>query len=88
MTVAAPLIHLNGSGKENLIMGWRAAHEDISEALESVCKAAPHMRDYYPLKDGDEVYRRAREDHQKFVRQLSEMLAHYEQLTYAIMERK
>ena len=85
MTVAAPLIHLNGSGKENLQRDWREAHEALTAARASVSRTAPHMRDYYPMENGDEVYRRALEDHDRRIDQINTMIREFEQLYHSTL---
>ncbi len=57
-TPTLPTIHLNGSGAERLCNLARAAHDGISEAINTVYGAAPHARDYYT--QGDDAYRAAR----------------------------
>ena len=60
-TVTAPCIHTNGSGKENLLGQWKAFYRACDAALEAA--PAPHMRDFYPLPNGTEVFQAARDEH-------------------------
>lgn len=58
-----PLVHMNGSGKDSLLDGYRNAWEALSKAMDALQATSPHMRDYYPLKDGSKLYERARRQH-------------------------
>lgn len=57
-----PLIHLNGSGVENLSNLNRKAAGAIETAIRALTDASPHARDFYPL--GDDAYRKARAEHE------------------------
>lgn len=85
MTVAAPMIHLNGSGKETLRANWRDAYEALAASLEAVARTAPHMRDYYPMENADEVYRLAREDHERRMNDIQKMLREFEELYHSTL---
>lgn len=56
--IIAPLVHMNGSGYNRLATGLDVALQRLTSALDALCAAAPHARDYYPLGDG--VYEQAR----------------------------
>jgi len=56
-----PTIHLNGTGKEDLIKQVREAHSAVCEAIDKLYGMAPHGRDYYP--QGDFAYAEARTEH-------------------------
>jgi hypothetical protein len=54
----APVLHLNGSGREALETQWEAAAEAIHKAGVALRRAAPNARDYFPR--GDDAFERAR----------------------------
>ena len=68
-----PLVHMNGSGKENLIQDYTNAGSAVSEAISVICNAYPHMRDYYPLDNFEEIFKQAREQHQARIDKLREV---------------
>jgi hypothetical protein len=47
----APMVHLNGTGIDELIRQVRTAVEAIDTAIEACKQAAPHARDYYLISD-------------------------------------
>ena len=71
-TVTAPCIHLNGSGKENLLDQWKAFYRACDAALEAA--PAPHMRDFYPLPNGTEVFQAAMDEHRERVVILNKLI--------------
>jgi len=48
-TIIAPVVHLNGTGKAQLIGAYDAAHDAIAEAYKALRECGPNGRDYYPL---------------------------------------
>lgn len=62
-TVTSPCIHNNGSGKENLLGQWKAFYRACDAALEAA--PAPHMRDFYPLPKGADVFQAAMAEHRE-----------------------
>jgi hypothetical protein len=68
-----PLVHLNGSGKKNLIHGYVQAARLINDAMQKVCEAYPHMRDYYPLDNSKELFKKAQDQHYARVDKLREV---------------
>lgn len=55
-----PTVHLNGTGKENLLGEIRAAVEALELADKAVRQITVHGRDYYV--QSPEAYRTAREE--------------------------
>lgn len=53
-----PAIHLNGSGRENLLRQYIAAHHALNRFCAALASAECHARDYYPISD--EAYSDAR----------------------------
>lgn len=87
VTVTPPTVHLNGSGKENLTGGYRKAWEAIDAAHKAVCQTAPHMRDFYVLKDGAEAFQKAQGEHIARLAGLEAMKAEYEALWSAVFDQ-
>lgn len=46
-----PTVHLNGTSKEELVKQLQGAYNAVEIAIEALCHAAPHGRDYYPQDD-------------------------------------
>jgi 2-phospho-L-lactate guanylyltransferase (CobY/MobA/RfbA family) len=46
-TLATPTVHLNGTGKSDLIEGLIKARHALNEAMKALMDAAPNGRDYY-----------------------------------------
>ena len=65
-TLQCPLVHLNGTGKEQLLSDLQKVGSSLRKSLEALSEAAPNQRDYYPM--GDEAWRRARKQHEERVR--------------------
>lgn len=51
-----PLIHSNGNSRQSLINETKAAKHSINESINKVCELTVHMRNYYPLENGEEQY--------------------------------
>jgi hypothetical protein len=45
--LAMPTVHLNGTDKHSLLLGYRAAMAALNLAIDAVQDTAPHGRDYY-----------------------------------------
>ena len=57
-----PTIHSNGTSLEGLREDLFKAHTKIVDALNALCQAAPHGRDYYT--QGPDAYNAARREHE------------------------
>lgn len=75
--ITEPLLHLNGSGFDNLRASAEKAYRVTQEALDAMHAAFPHGRDYYPL--GDAVYLKARAEWQVEIRRLEQVSTYLEQ---------
>lgn len=64
----APLIHLNGSAREQLSNSLKNAMHGLLEAEDFVKATAPHARDYYPL--GPDAFKVANDQHLDRLRRL------------------
>lgn len=71
--VVAPLVHLNGSGRQELSTQFKTQYERLDELIGYMIIHAPHMRDFYPLADATAVYRKASEAHSARIRSLQDM---------------
>ncbi len=61
-----PIIHLNGSGKDNLLEDREAVYSALCDAEVALRKMAPNGRDYYPdpgRMTRAEALHRARQEH-------------------------
>lgn len=67
-----PTIHLNGSGRKNLLGPLRAAYQAAIEAHQAACAAAPHQRDY-----PDGFFHRASESHAEIVGKLHQAMTYF-----------
>jgi len=63
--IVIPLLHLNGSGYDNLIKLRMDVYVSVKAALNTLCQMAPHARDYYIAENHDELYEQARVQHRK-----------------------
>lgn len=57
----APCIHMNGTGKQDLMGALENAYSKIGEAQDALRLCAPNGRDYYVI--GDSAYYIARDEH-------------------------
>jgi hypothetical protein len=81
-----PVIHLNGSGRENLTRDLCDAREAVAMAHAALAKCAPHMRDYYVLgDDADEIYSAARAEHVARMQALSTVASDLEKMAAAVI---
>lgn len=77
MTISGlPTVHLNGTGRKELVSLRLDVVEKIREAVQALRKAAPHARDYYvqPGTDGYTVAREVWEARQKALEAVAEEL--------------
>lgn len=64
-----PTVHLNGSHPDSLRLANRTASNAVRAAINALCEAAPHGRDYYPQGDG--TFTEAQAEHQARVAALT-----------------
>ncbi len=76
----APVVHLNGTGREALEDQWQEAASAIHAASRVLHRAAPNARDYYPR--GMDAFERAR----KAFTELAEALAQAEAACVGVYE--
>ena len=51
LKLVVPTIHLNGSGKANLLEALQTAAEAVHAARDAISETCPHGRDYYVQDD-------------------------------------
>jgi hypothetical protein len=56
-----PLVHLNGTGREQLAAQYESAALALTTAIDALMEAAPNARDYYPL--GPDAFSEAQREH-------------------------
>jgi len=64
MSVTHPIVHLNGTSREELLRQLIDAGHAINNALDMLRAAAPHQRDYY-VSPEPLAYQKARQEHEK-----------------------
>jgi hypothetical protein len=67
-----PVVHLNGTSKDELIKQLLDAGNALNAAVYKLGAAAPHGRDYYPL--GDDAYKTARDQHLDRVKRIDAVM--------------
>ena len=73
-----PVIHMNGTGAEELMAGYENIYDCIVKLQAAMEKCIPHGRDYYPL--GDQHYAEAvneRDKHSKAVNDFNHYILHH-----------
>jgi len=80
MTV--PLVHRNGTSKEELLDQITKACYALKQALEAVTDAQPNQRDYYPLPP--DAWTTAQRDHLTRLQRLQDIRQEYFNLAIAI----
>lgn len=81
-----PLVHMNGTGREDLLDGYRKAWEALSKAKEALQATSPHGRDYYPLEDGQKQYGYAYRQHRDRMIALEEAIDDMEKMAFHVQK--
>lgn len=81
--VMLPQVHLNGTSRDELLAQVREAHIQIKIAMDALCKAAPHGRDYYTIPGyaENEAINLAQRDHEGRVRALNSVLRDLQEIS-------
>lgn len=82
MTLAAPMIHLNGTDRETLLEGYMTALNALRKAERAVQETGPNGRDYYTQAPG--AFELAREQHVKRLQGLTTIIRELEQIAETI----
>lgn len=81
-TVIVPTLHLNGTGRNDLLRQSREACRALERAIEAMSEATPHGRDYYP--QGPDATNAARNAHVARMDALRAVLAEQTEIYHAI----
>lgn len=71
-SVRCPLVHLNGTGVESLMVQYTEVAHNCRDTLKSLEAASPHGRDYYLLGDG--AYTQAVKEHEARIAAIRKVL--------------
>lgn len=77
-----PTVHLNGTGREELLQRYLAAADAVEAALVRLMETTPHPRDYY-VQD-DQAWRLAMVEHQERVHALMQVKRELEGLYLSV----
>lgn len=80
----APLVHLNGSGKDRLIDNLCGVSHALNGAYEAMRAVCPNGRDYYPL--GAAAMGRAEKEHRSRLERLDAIKAEIDAIAEAIAD--
>jgi len=83
--LAMPTVHLNGTGKAELLNGYRQAMAAVRLAINTVQSTAPHGRDYYVQKDNP--IQAAITEHSERLQVLEHVFNELETLAVHVMEQ-
>lgn len=83
MSVTAPVVHLNGTSRQQLVDDYTEAASYARSLLEKLGDTSPNMRDYYPI--GKEAYDKAFAEHSARVNRVRGVLEELEQLLEAVV---
>lgn len=78
-TLELPIIHLNGSGVDNLKAEYTTALRSLLKAREAFAQTTLHPRDFYPK--GNDSYLRAHSERQVAFHHIDQAISYLE--TYA-----
>jgi len=81
----SPLVHLNGSGMNNLIDGLCGASQALNGAYEVMRRICPNGRDYYPL--GSVAMSKAEYEHRSRLERLDAIKAEIDAIAEAIADQ-
>jgi hypothetical protein len=79
-----PTIHLNGTGRQELLDQWRDAYNALHDARKALHNASPNARDYYP-QGSDAIYR-AQDEHSKRIETITSLMNECNHIAEAIQD--
>jgi recombinational DNA repair ATPase RecF len=85
--LAIPRVHLNGTGKEGLLEPIKDALEALRDAERKMALTGPHMRDYYVQENAEDVFAKARAEHDERMLALREIIEQYEQIGEKVVDQ-
>lgn len=74
MSLAIPMIHSNGTSREQLQRDLEAAVHSLRDAREALQQTAPNGRDYYVYQGSTDVFNQARSEYDSRQRRLQEVI--------------
>lgn len=77
-----PILHLNGSGRDNLRDQFKTLYRAARDLENLMCQNGPHARDYFPLGDG--AFLAAREQHVQRLQAIQQLVEDYKMLYYHV----
>jgi hypothetical protein len=84
--LAMPSVHLNGTDKHSLLLGYRTAIAALNLAIKTVQDTAPHGRDYYIQKDNP--IQRAIAEHAERLQKLHRVMQEIEALAIHVSDQE
>jgi hypothetical protein len=81
--VVAPIVHLNGTSREQLLEVREAAYAALDEAYTALKQTAPNGRDYYPEPG---LLEKAQEQHSRRLRLIDAVMTSLQTEMYCISE--
>lgn len=84
----APIININGTSADELLANVINARTAVLDAFRAVQKTAPHGRDFQTAKDGDMLYRHARDGHNRQLERLDDIAKELELLGWQIADQR
>ncbi len=81
--ITLPTVHLNGTGRAQLLCQNKDALIAVRKAITAVQAAAPHGRDYY-TQDPVTSYTKAREEHAVRLRALEKIESELIEIYYSV----
>lgn len=82
-TLTRPTVHLNGTSRVALRVGYSNAHAAVRAAIDAVQASAPHGRDYYT--QGPDALRAAQQEHLSRVQRLEAVAVELADLAVALL---
>jgi hypothetical protein len=86
--VEVPVININGSSPKTMVDDILTALKALNAAADAVVQTAPHPRDWQTVKDGDALFRVARDQHHARLYRLGVTHAELEAVGIAIQEQQ
>ena len=85
-TLIVPCLHLNGSGKDNLMADLDRAYNAVGAAYEAIAKMDVNGRDYYIYGAG--AYERARDEHRERLLRIDSVRKEIDALIGGLSEKR
>ena len=76
IALAIPMVHLNGTSRQELEEQLAAASVALNNALSALIRATPHGRDYYP--QGADILKLAFDQHKERMLKIQSVISELE----------